>query len=129
KWDGLDAGDSLEIYRMYAQAENVLSATLIVRTLPDASVTLNEFQSAVQSIDRNVPVSEFKPLSAAVDQSLGQRRFLLGLLSVFSAMAVILAAIGLYAVLAFTVQQRRREIGIRVAVGAKTSAVVWLVLR
>jgi putative ABC transport system permease protein len=129
KWDGLDAGDSLEIYRMYAQAENVLSATLIVRTFPGASVTLNDVQSAVQSIDRNVPVSEFKPLSAAVDQSLGQRRFLLGLLSVFSTMAVILAAIGLYAVLAFTVQQRRREIGIRVAVGAKTGAVVWLVLR
>jgi putative ABC transport system permease protein len=129
KWDGLDAGASLEIYRMYAQAENVLSATLMIRTNPDTGVTVTDVQKAVQSVDRNVPVSEFKPLSAAVDQSLGQRRFLLGMLSVFSTMAVILAATGLYAVLAFTVQQRRREIGIRVAVGASTADVIWLVMR
>lgn len=65
----------------------------------------------------------------AVRQSLASRRFLLGLLTAFSAVAILLAAIGLYAVLAFSVQQRRQEIGIRVALGATGGNVLWLILR
>jgi putative ABC transport system permease protein len=129
KWDGLDADGSLELYRPYPQIEDVLGAALIVRTRPGSSLSLTDFQKAVRSVDRNVPVSEFKSLAGAVDESLGQRRFLLGLLTAFSTLAIVLAAIGLYAVLAFTVQQRHREIGIRVAIGATNADVIWLVLR
>lgn len=129
KWDGLDAGAGLELYFPYPQVPNFLSARLLVRLQPGVSLTLNQVQSAVQSVDPNVPVSDFKALAATLDASLGPRRFLLGLLSTFSAIAVGLAAMGLYAVLAFTVQQRRREIGIRLAVGANTGNVIWLVLR
>jgi putative ABC transport system permease protein len=129
KWNGLDADAGMQVYRAYPQVEDVLGAALIVRTRPGSSISLTNFQGAVQSADHNVPVSEFKSLGGAVDESLGQRRFLLGLLTAFSALAIVLAAIGLYAVLAFTVEQRRREIGIRVAIGATNVDVIWLVLR
>ncbi len=128
KWDDLSAVPTLDVYRSYTQLVEVAAAALVVRTkgtvLPAA-----DLEAAVRSVDKDVPLSQVKSLTSYVDQSLGQRRFLLGLLTAFSALAMGLAALGLYAVLAYSVQQRRREIGIRVAVGASKSDVLWMVLR
>jgi predicted permease len=128
KWNGLDADKSLVIYRTYAQFERLTSAALMVRMKPGAAISLAQLQASVNVLDRDIAVSEFRSLDSYVDESLGQRRFLLALLTGFSGVAVLLAGMGLYAVLAYSVQQRRREIGIRVAVGATRSDVLSIVL-
>ncbi len=129
KWDGLSAAPSLDVYRSYAQALLSANAALIVRTKNGTSLPAVDLEAAVRGLDKDVPLSQVKSLTSYVDESLGQRRFLLGLLTAFSALAMGLAAIGLYAILAYSVQQRRREIGIRVAVGAGKADVLWMILR
>jgi ABC-type antimicrobial peptide transport system permease subunit len=129
KWNGLDASkEQLETIIPYTQFGPSNSA-LIIRTVPGALISLSELQQTVKSIDAEVPISEYHSLEDTIDKSLGQRRFLLGLLTGFTALAIALSAVGLYAILAFTVSQRRREFGIRFAVGASRQDVIWMVLR
>jgi putative ABC transport system permease protein len=98
------------------------------RTLKADSV-FAELRTAVRELDTSLPVTDVKLLEDYIGQSLAARRFLLGLLTTFSALAILLAGIGLYGVLAYSVHQQRREIGIRMTLGAGSSEVLWIVLR
>src|SRR5581483_8517412 len=86
-------------------------------------------RKTVQEIDPNVPVFGMRTLDEQVDKSLVTERMLAMLSTVFGLLATVLAAIGLYGVMAYMVARRTREIGIRVALGADRPAVVWLVMR
>jgi predicted permease len=86
-------------------------------------------REAVASVDSNLPVAEMRTERDQVDRSLGAERLFASLMSAFGAMAMILAAIGLYGVMAFAVTRRTPEIGIRIALGAQRGAVQWMVLR
>jgi putative ABC transport system permease protein len=103
--------------------------TVVMRTRGDADAVLRQARAAVAALDRDLPMYDVATLQSMVDQSLGQPRFYLTLLTVFAVLAVVLAAVGIYGVIAYTVQQRTREIGIRIALGASQDRVVAMVVR
>jgi putative ABC transport system permease protein len=82
----------------------------------------------VQTIDRDALVGEPLPLEALVSGSLGQRRFYVMLLGAFTALALVLATIGLYGVISYSVAQRTQEIGVRVALGATHKQVLSMIM-
>lgn len=102
--------------------------TLVVRTAADPEQLLGAVRSAVASLDQNLPVFAVKTMSEQMGDSLWQPRMAAGMLGSFSIFALILAAVGLYAVVSQWMGQRTREIGIRMALGAKPRDVMRLTL-
>jgi putative ABC transport system permease protein len=105
------------------------SAMLIVRTNGDPLSFVNVVRSQVLALDPNQPVSDISTMEDVVDASEGQLRLMMRLLGTFAAAATLLAMIGLYGVISYSVMQRTKEIGIRRALGAQRSNILSLVAR
>ena len=103
--------------------------TVVMRSRGDPAVALKAARAAVLSLDRDLPVYDAFTLESMIDRALGQPRFYVLLLTIFAALAVVLAVVGIYGVIAYTVQQRTREIGIRIALGASHGRVVGMVVQ
>jgi putative ABC transport system permease protein len=103
--------------------------TVVMRTSGDPAAPLRAAQATVARLDRDLPVYDAFTLETMIDRSLGQPRFYVTLLTVFATLAVVLAVVGIYGIIAYTVQQRTREIGIRMALGASAERVVAMVVR
>jgi ABC-type antimicrobial peptide transport system permease subunit len=102
--------------------------SFVVRTDGGAGSTASNIRSAVAEMDSGIPIYELQTMGDVVDGSLVRPRFLSMLLGAFSVIAMSLAAVGIYGVMAYTVAQRTQEIGLRVALGATTRNVLTMVL-
>ncbi len=102
---------------------------LAVRTDGDPQSLVPAVREAIWSIDRDVPLSDFQTMATRVGASLGRPRLLLTLLGGFAAVGLLLAIVGVYGVVAYSVTQRYRELGIMVALGAEQALIVRSVLR
>jgi predicted permease len=101
---------------------------IILRTSTNAETIGNSLRSSVAGLDPDLPVYRVRTARSAVDQGLGSISLLGSLLGAFAVVGVILAMVGIYGVVSYTVVQRTGELGIRVALGAQTRDVLWLVL-
>ena len=106
-----------------------LGAEVVVRTEGDPRAIADRLRQAVHRVDADVPVSRLRTMQDVLEASVAQRRFQLQLEAAFAVVALLLTAVGLYGVVAFSTARRTREIGIRIAFGAPPSAVRALILR
>jgi predicted permease len=123
----LDQRNDMEFYRPFAQ-ENFPFLTITVRSpLPPGNVT-KLVQSALHTVDPNLALIFPQAVSELMAQALGQAKLMMALLGVFAAVALLLATVGIYGAVAYTVEQRTGEIGVRMALGAQTMDILRLVV-
>jgi predicted permease len=127
KQDGLDVNGIPHIYTSVYQ-ELGRNLNLVLRTSLPPSVLEGQIRSEIQSIDPGLPVYNIRSLNEVMARSLAQRRFAAELVAVFALMAVLLASIGIYGLLAYLVGQRSQEIGVRIALGAQRGTILKLIL-
>ncbi len=128
-YEGPREGVHRQVFVPFEESNFPNGAAFYVRTSMDASTMYGVLRRKIADLDPAMPVFAMKTLEEQLDETLSTERLIAILSAVFGALATLLAALGLYGVLAFAVARRTKEIGLRMALGASRGAVVWMVLR
>jgi ABC-type antimicrobial peptide transport system permease subunit len=124
----LEAESPLMVYVPY-WFNNEGKSVLVVRTPTDATTMASELRRVIRAVDPEIAIADISPLQRVVDKALDSRRYQMWLFTAFGVVALMIATVGVYATTAYGVSRRRREMNIRVALGARASQVFALVLR
>jgi putative ABC transport system permease protein len=108
---------------------NVGFKTLLVRSAANPSQLATPIREQLHSLDANLPFAEVATMDQLIEQQTADRRYTAGLLALFAALGLLLAGIGVHGVVSYVVAQRTSEIGLRIALGAQRTNVLWLVVR
>ncbi len=123
----LDGGQLPHMYMPYAQWP-IDEYSVVIRSSAGADRTFSAARSILRDLDRDIAMSDARSMTEIVDASMGRRHFYLVLLSAFAVVALLLATIGVYGVMAYGVEQRRQEIGVRLTLGSTRQRVLMMVL-
>jgi putative ABC transport system permease protein len=124
---GLDSNAKPEVFLPYLQRPS-RSMSLVIRSSTDALSMGAAIKTVIQNIDKDMPLEDTKTMQELLAESNSGRRFNMLLLSLFAGVALLMAIVGIYGVMSYTVAQRTKEIGIRVAVGAQAGDVFRMVI-
>jgi putative ABC transport system permease protein len=127
---GFDLSSKPGAYVVYSQLNNAWTPEqLVVRASGDLSALVGPIREIVAAVDREQPIAAIRTMEEVVDRAIVGRRQQMTLLTAFAGLALLLVSVGLYGVLSYAVTRRRREIGVRLALGATRTAVVAMVVR